>query len=83
MPTSSDKSGGGLKRVRRPGPKTPEAAAAVVRPASIQVSVPHVVSPPRPARFVVGGGLRRSDITVFLRQLILLLDAGTPLQQDE
>jgi type II secretory pathway component PulF len=79
MPTSSDKSGGGLKRVRRPGPKTPDAAAASARPAPIQVSVPRVVTAPRPVRFAVGGGVRRNDITVFLRQLILLLDSGTPL----
>jgi type IV pilus assembly protein PilC len=76
MATNADKPGGGMKRVRRvaqrPAAVEPAEEAAIIRPE------PVVAASIRP-RAVSIGSVRSGDITAFLRQLIMLIDAGTPL----
>ncbi len=79
MPTNAEKSGGGLKRVRRAPQKVLEKATfEPVRQPPREITVPAMVSP-LPVRLSSRGGIRAADITTFLRQLIMLLDAGTPI----
>ena len=76
MATNADKPGGGIKRVRRvarPAAVEPAEEAVVVRPEPVAKTVS---IRPRPAS---SGSVRNADITAFLRQLIMLIDAGTPL----
>ena len=87
MPTNAEKSGTGIKRVRRAPQKIrklaeeaafePEPQPAL-QPAAVEVAVPVMAAPQR-ARLSSRGGIRTADITTFLRQLIMLLDAGTPI----
>lgn len=83
MPTNAAKSGTGIKRVRRAPRKVvavPETLLEEPRPEIREVAAPVVVvPPPQPARFSSRGGIRGADITTFLRQLIMLLEAGTPI----
>jgi type IV pilus assembly protein PilC len=83
MPTNADKPGAGIKRVRRAPKKIQmiEENAPVESappPATVEVITP-VLAPPQPSRISFRGGIRKADITTFLRQLIMLLDAGTPI----
>ena len=79
MPTNAEKSGTGVKRVRRAPQKiVQETAFEPSRKVSHEVAVP-VMMTAQPARLSSRGGIRGSDITTFLRQLIMLLDAGTPI----
>ena len=79
MPTNAEKSGTGMKRVRRsPRRELEEARFEPAQPTPVQVVVPTFASPQR-ARLSTLGGIRHSDITTFLRQLIMLLEAGTPI----
>ncbi|MCX5772216.1 MAG: type II secretion system F family protein, partial [Candidatus Hydrogenedentes bacterium] len=77
MATNADKPGGGMKRVRRaaqrPAAVEPAEEAVVVRPEPVATTVS---IRPRPAST---GSVRNADITAFLRQLIMMIDAGTPL----
>ncbi len=92
MATNADKPAAKIKRVRRTAKKAPakrnadaiseaEVPEEVVAPPKKRVAAPTVtaVAPdtgPVPSKL---GRVRRRDITLFLRQLIMLLDAGTPL----
>jgi type IV pilus assembly protein PilC len=78
MPTNAEKSGGGMKRLRRETRKAAETDSVAPRPAPVVGVVPPTVAPPRSSRFGTTG-VRQGDITIFLRQLIMLLDAGTPI----
>lgn len=77
MATNADKPGGKVKRVRRANPRkrtsVQPAEEAVVQSEPVSVTGTYR---PRPAG---GGSVRNSDITAFLRQLIMMLEAGTPL----
>lgn len=79
MPTKADKTGEGVKRLRR----APKRSAAAEAPAAAQVEqvMSIAVGPPAeaPRRAWMGGGPSPQDITTFLRQLIMMLEAGTPL----
>ncbi|MFO7973696.1 MAG: type II secretion system F family protein [Candidatus Hydrogenedentota bacterium] len=55
-----------------------EENAAKTRPAARRVTAVRDTSGPR-GRSLLGSSVRRRDITVFLRQLVMLLEAGTPL----
>jgi len=77
MATNADKPGGGMKRVRRvaqrPPAVEPAEEAVVIRPQPVATTVSI-----RP-RLAATGSVRNADITAFLRQLIMMIDAGTPL----
>lgn len=76
MATNADKPGGGIKRVRR----VAQRPAAVEAEEEVVVrSEPVVTTPALRPHAATSGSIRFSDITVFLRQLIMMLDAGTPL----
>jgi len=83
MPTNAEKSGSGLKRVRRaPQKVVEEAKFEPVRQAPREITVADLGGrslTQATARFSSRGGIRAADITTFLRQLIMLLDAGTPI----
>ncbi len=73
MAINADNPGGGVKRTRRANPRGSQS-----RP--ISIGEEEVAGVSRPAgRGLTIGSLRHSDITAFLRQLIMLLEAGTPL----
>ena len=76
MATTSGDSGGEPKKVRR----TATRRSAAARPAVADNSV---VMRPEPAPALgglfTGGGVRHADVTTFLRQLIMLLEAGTSI----
>lgn len=55
-----------------------ETSGAKARPATRRVTAVRDTSGPR-GKGLLGSSVRRRDITVFLRQLVMLLDAGTPL----
>jgi type IV pilus assembly protein PilC len=68
-----------MKRVRRsPRKELEEVRFEPAQPTPVQVVVPTFGAPQR-ARLSTLGGIRNSDITAFLRQLIMLLEAGTPI----
>lgn len=69
MPISADKPGG-MRRVKKAGRTSAE--VGVQQAESVQ-------SAPRAPRWLTTGSVRGGDITIFLRQLIMLLEAGTPL----
>ncbi|MEA3365764.1 MAG: type II secretion system F family protein, partial [Candidatus Hydrogenedentes bacterium] len=58
--------------------KNAEESGAKARPAARRVTAVRETSAPR-GRGLLGSSVRRRDITVFLRQLVMLLEAGTPL----
>ncbi len=76
MLTNAEKPAGPIKRVRR---KAPVAETASPPRAVSSVSVEVSATPPPSASRLAGGSVRHSDITMFLRQLIMLLEAGTPI----
>lgn len=82
MPTNAEKSGSGMRRVRR-SPRSGLAEAkfepAQAAPVREQVPVTYITTISQRARLSTLGGIRSADVTVFLRQLIMLLDAGTPI----
>ena len=82
MPTNAEKSGSGVRRVRRSARSgLAEAKFEPAQAAPVQVQVPSAYIAPvsQRARLSTLGGIRSADVTVFLRQLIMLLDAGTPI----
>ncbi len=79
MPTNAEKTGPRVKRVRRATPKVQEDSAPVRPPVEEEVFVMQEPVATRPARFGTTGGIRYTDLTAFLRQLIMLLEAGTPI----
>lgn len=79
MAMNADKPGGGAKRVRRTAKRT-EIAQPVEQTAYDEGSYTVTTSTRRPGSFLsMTVGVRNADITVFLRQLIMLIEAGTPL----
>ncbi|MCX5758560.1 MAG: type II secretion system F family protein, partial [Candidatus Hydrogenedentes bacterium] len=76
MVMNAEKPAGPIKRVRR---KAPVAEIASPPRAVSSVSVEILATPPPPPSRLAGGSVRHSDITMFLRQLIMLLEAGTPI----
>lgn len=79
MVMNADKSGEGVKRVRRTG-KGRTAALAGPPTAEEEIVVRTADSPRGGIRSLFQmGTVREYEITNFLRQLIMLLDAGTPL----
>lgn len=84
MPTKGTRSSGEMKRVHR-SPKK-RTSAAKVKPESVEVAAPDEISltAPPPPKF--GGfltlrntSIRNEEINTSLRQLVMMLDAGTPL----
>jgi type IV pilus assembly protein PilC len=71
-----------MRRVRR-SPRSGLAEAkfepAQAAPVREQVPVTYITTISQRARLSTLGGIRSADVTVFLRQLIMLLDAGTPI----
>jgi type IV pilus assembly protein PilC len=87
MPSKGDKAAGGIKRVKR-GPRKPaaqKAAETTPPPAPKRAAVETVgatrasAPPPRAATSVLGNFGVQEHVTTFLRQLIMMLEAGTPL----
>ncbi len=74
MATNADKPAEGPKRVRRSARS--KSAVSVARVEESRVEQPQ---PSRWGDLLRRGSVRHHDITVFLRQLIMLLEAGTPL----
>lgn len=75
---NGEKTGGGLKRVKKPGKKgtsidTQELGKEIV--AHSDTAPPSALK----AFLLSKGTVRHADVTYVLRQLILLLDAGTPI----
>ncbi|MBI5091898.1 MAG: type II secretion system F family protein [Candidatus Hydrogenedentes bacterium] len=81
MPTNAERRGEGMKRVRRGGPKqTIVTSSASVVDDEIIAAPAAVVRPAGPSRNTAFfSTARKSDVTAFLRQLIMLLQAGTPI----
>jgi type IV pilus assembly protein PilC len=80
MPTNAERRGEGMKRVRRGGPKTIVTSSTSAAEEIVAVPVAAV----RPSSGASRGSTffstaRKSDVTAFLRQLIMLLQAGTPI----
>jgi type IV pilus assembly protein PilC len=74
---TSGESKSGPKRIRRTTRKTTKVDAAAPAMADEDV-VMHGMAPPSTSIFQ-RGSVRSKDITAFLQQLIMLLDAGTPI----
>ena len=88
MATNPSKSGAKAKRVRRTAKKKAPARQAVKPTAKVEaVEAAEAVEAYIPAAapttaggfWTVGTSIRHGDITTFLRQLIMLLEAGTPI----
>lgn len=79
MPSKPEKPTGEVRRVRRVPKKGP--AKTIEIAAEEAVSMEEYVSPvsARPVTSFPLMGVRHKDVTVFLRQLIMLLEAGTPI----
>lgn len=91
MPTKSGKSSDGVKRVSRSPkkrakkkiPKTID-EASLEEAASLDLSVDPEVAPPKKSilfRSIGKTKVRKDEVFTFLRQLIMMLDAGTPLMR--
>ena len=76
MATASDNAGVERKRVRRAPSRRTVAAEPVVADNSV---VMRSEPPPIVGSLFSTGGVRYSDVTAFLRQLIMLLEAGTSI----
>lgn len=95
MATNADKPSGGIKRVRRPPKKKaaaapkPEPAPSLpvkrtptpprVEPVAGDVAITRVEAATPSRGFFATSGVRERDIITFLRQLIMMLEAGTPI----
>ncbi|MBN2309091.1 MAG: type II secretion system F family protein [Candidatus Hydrogenedentes bacterium] len=92
MPTKADKPAGRIKRVSPATKKRAAARKAAPKATDVVVDeeeavvvadddAPSMVITPKPktSGFLSFGGIRRDEITAFLRQLIMMLEAGTPL----
>jgi len=75
MPTNADKPGG-AKRVRKTTRIVTESA---VTPEPVESTGTAPAAAAAPVSRMVSGSARYGDVTIFLRQLIMLLEAGTPL----
>ena len=81
MATNGDKSGGQTRRPRRTAKKK-AATTAAKSSAVVEEVVPAKPSwLTGPGGFLSAGSIRHADITAFLRQLIMLLEAGTPIMK--
>ena len=91
MAPDADKPRAGAKRVTRAKKKPTTARKRAAEPRANKeavakpraktgaaVAVP-ASAPPKPSQFLATTSVRYGDITAFLRQLIMLLEAGTPL----
>lgn len=77
MANNAETPGGGMKRVRRV--RKPVELESVGAPA-VEAAVEPTVAPKASQGFLsMSAPVRYTDITVFLRQLIMMLEAGTPL----
>lgn len=76
MATNAEKPAAPIKRVRRKA-----ATTETKRPPRASAPVSVAVLPPQapPVSHAAAGNVRHNDITMFLRQLIMLLEAGTPI----
>ena len=95
MPTNADKPGGGIKRVRRAPKKKAAAAPTIATAPSApsvraaapprvelvaeDVAITRVDAATPTQGFFATSGVRERDIITFLRQLIMMLEAGTPI----
>lgn len=95
MATNADKPSGGIKRVRRapkkkaaaapkpePAPSIQPSRAAApprVEPVAEDVAITRVEAASPSRGFFATSGVRERDIITFLRQLIMMLEAGTPI----
>jgi len=82
MATKGDKRGAPAKRVRATTKKkasTAKKKAAAAPRIEEAVFTPTEEAPRPPSQFFQTTSVRSGDITVFLRQLIMMLEAGTPL----
>jgi type IV pilus assembly protein PilC len=86
MATNAEKPGGGIKRVRRAPKKkaaaAPSAVTSRVAPPRVEpvghVEVRRIEAAPRPG-LLGTATVRERDLITFLRQLIMMLEAGTPI----
>jgi len=76
MATTTGPSGAEPKKVRRSAPRRPPVPAP---PAPETIVVPRPEPLPTVRSTFSPGGVRYADVTVFLRELIMLLEAGTPI----
>ena len=81
MATKGDKPGGQTKRVRATTKRKPSAVkkTAAARRVPEDVLTPTEVAPRPPSQFFQTSSVHPGDVTAFLRQLIMMLEAGTPL----
>lgn len=79
MVTKATSSGGERKPVRRPAAKRKKAVVSTTVEPEHEESVVDRVSVSSTAGVLMRGSARSSDVTNFLRQLIMLLEAGTPI----
>lgn len=94
MATNADKPSGGIKRVRRAPKKKAAAAPRMetapsipstrvapprVEPAAEDVAITRIEAATPRGGFFATAGVRERDIITFLRQLIMMLEAGTPI----
>jgi len=78
MASNADKPTERIKRVRRTSKKI---AAPGAEPVAAQETAAYEPSPapPTAVSFLAKGTVRHHEITAFLRQTIMLLEAGTPI----
>jgi len=75
MAINADNPGGGMRRTRRANPRgNPNRSISIGDEEVVGVSSRQSVR-----RSLTVGSLRYNDVTIFMRQLIMLLEAGTPL----
>lgn len=82
MPIKADGSGEGLRRIRRNPLKKSAAKKTPAKPIEeiVEEATPGVpAEAPSTGGFMSIGGVRSQDVISFLRQLIMMLEAGTPL----
>lgn len=79
MPTNAERQGEGLKRVRRPAKKTVVGAVSASEESSASSVASAAATASLSRGFPLFSSARSSDVTAFLRQLIMLLEAGTPI----
>ncbi|MBI3118907.1 MAG: type II secretion system F family protein, partial [Candidatus Hydrogenedentes bacterium] len=76
---TADRTGGERRTVKRVTRKKTTIQTAAAEPAEEEVVVRVAEEAVSPGRASVRGMVRHSDVTSFLRQLIMLLEAGTPI----
>jgi type II secretory pathway component PulF len=79
MASAKKPAAGGIKRVRRSRKKSLEESASAPAAQEAAVAAPATSSAPSSSSFWTLSPTREQDVLDFLRQLIMLLEAGTPL----